>query len=100
MTFAELAAVRRTTKRAAVTLIRRHGWRRQRDNQGHVIALVPLTWAIPAEATAANGEAHSEPHREGQGASHSEPAAEFDAALAAIREAHAGEIAALLSTAT
>jgi hypothetical protein len=47
MTFAELAAARGIGKDSAITLVRRHGWRRQRDNQGHVIALVPLTWAEP-----------------------------------------------------
>ena len=32
MTPAELSPIRGTSKRAAITLIRRHGWRRQRDN--------------------------------------------------------------------
>jgi len=45
MTFAELGAARGISKASAIKLIRRHGWRRQRDNQGHVRALVPLTWA-------------------------------------------------------
>ena len=45
MTFAELGAVRGISKASAIKLVRRHGWRRQRDNQGHVRALVPLTWA-------------------------------------------------------
>src|SRR5689334_17589427 len=81
MTFADLAAIRGTSKRAAVTLIRRHGWRRQRNNEGHVIALVPLTWTTPEET-------HKEPH----GTTHSEPlseahneanAAAFETALAA-----------------
>jgi hypothetical protein len=44
MTFAELAKVRGISKASAIKLIRRHGWRRQRDNQGHVRALVPLPW--------------------------------------------------------
>jgi len=44
MTFAELAEVRRISKASAIKLIRRHGWRRQRDNKGHVRALVPLPW--------------------------------------------------------
>ena len=45
MTFKELAEARRISRLSAATLVRRHGWRRQRDNRGHVIALVPLTWA-------------------------------------------------------
>jgi hypothetical protein len=54
MTFAELAAARGISKDSAITLVRRHGWRRQRDNQGHVIALVPLTWAQESEGRADN----------------------------------------------
>jgi hypothetical protein len=45
ISFAELAAARGISKASAIKLVRRHGWRRQRDNQGHVRALVPLTWA-------------------------------------------------------
>jgi hypothetical protein len=45
MSFAELGAARGISKASAIKLVRRHGWRRQRDNQGHVRALVPLTWA-------------------------------------------------------
>jgi chromosome segregation ATPase len=91
MTFQELAAIRGTSKRAAVTLIRRHGWRRQRDNQNRVIALVPLTWAT-TENTA---EAHEAPHSE----AHSLPAGQaytaFETALAAIEAVHARELATL-----
>ena len=41
MTFAELAAAREISKASASRLVRRHGWRRQRDNQGTVRILVP-----------------------------------------------------------
>ena len=41
MTFAELAAAREISKASASRLVRRHGWRRQRDNQGMVRILVP-----------------------------------------------------------
>lgn len=41
MTFAELATARGISKLSAAALVRRHGWRRQRDNRGRVIALVP-----------------------------------------------------------
>jgi hypothetical protein len=96
MTFAELATIRGTSKRAAITLIRRHGWRRQRDNQNRVIALVPLTWAVTEPAGQAHGEAHREthtaPHNEPTGQAH---AAAFETALAAIREAKDSEIATL-----
>lgn len=88
MTFAELAAVRGTSKRAAVTLIRRHGWRRQRNNEGHVIALVPLTWAIPEEAREAHAETRGGPNSEAH-------ITTFETALAAIEASHAAEVAAL-----
>jgi hypothetical protein len=42
MTFAELADARGISKSSAIKLVHRHGWRRQRDDQGHVRALVPL----------------------------------------------------------
>lgn len=42
LTFKELADLRRISKDSAVSLVRRRGWRRQRDNEGHVRALVPL----------------------------------------------------------
>jgi hypothetical protein len=88
MTFAELAAIRGTSKRAAVTLIRRHGWRRQRNNEGHVIALVPPTWATPEQA---NGEAHDDDHREPDSEGHSEAHATpfHSKALAALEVAMA-----------
>jgi hypothetical protein len=42
MTFAELSEMRRISKASAIKLVRRHGWRRQRDNQGHVRALASI----------------------------------------------------------
>ena len=45
MAFADLADARRISKASAIKLVRRHGWRRQRDNKGNVLALVPLPWA-------------------------------------------------------
>jgi hypothetical protein len=44
LTFRELAAAHGISKASAQSLIRRHGWRRQTDNQGRVKALVPLIW--------------------------------------------------------
>jgi hypothetical protein len=49
MTFADLADARRISKASAIKLVRRHGWRRQRDNKGNVLALVPLPWAQDTE---------------------------------------------------
>jgi hypothetical protein len=49
VSFEELAKARGVTKPSAIKLVRRHGWRRQRDNQGHVRALVPTAWLTPEE---------------------------------------------------
>jgi hypothetical protein len=54
MTFAELAGARGISKASAIKLVRRHGWRRQRDNEGHVRALVPGTWATGEQDSTAD----------------------------------------------
>jgi hypothetical protein len=41
MTLAELARARGTSKASAARLVRRHKWRRQPGNDGHVRVLVP-----------------------------------------------------------
>ena len=41
VTLRELAEIRGISQHSATRLVRRHGWRRQTDNQGHVRALVP-----------------------------------------------------------
>jgi hypothetical protein len=43
VSFADLAAQRGISRAAASKLVRRHGWRRQTDNQGRVLILVPET---------------------------------------------------------
>ena len=92
MTFAELAKVRGISRLSATTLVRRHRWRRQRDNQGHVIALVPLTWAKPD----AGGQADDLPDKQPDNRPDSQGyIAAFEATLATVREAHAGEVSAL-----
>jgi hypothetical protein len=50
MTFAELGQSRDINRASAIKLVRRHGWRRQKDNEGHVRALVPVTWATADDA--------------------------------------------------
>jgi hypothetical protein len=50
MTFAELEDNRGISKASAIKLVRRHGWRRQWDNKGNVLVLVPLPWAQATEA--------------------------------------------------
>jgi hypothetical protein len=92
MTFKELAQARGISRLSATTLVRRHGWRRQRDNQGHVIALVPLTWASLDEPDKADDRPHKQPDNQPDSQGY---VAAFEAALAAIREAKDGEIAVL-----
>ena len=87
MSYEALAQARGTTKRAAVVLVRRKRWPRQTNNAGHVTALVPATWAEPREEGAVPG--HSAPN----GATHAITV--LESALEALREAHAGERAAL-----
>jgi hypothetical protein len=88
MTFAELAAARGISKLSAAALVRRHGWRRQTDNRGRVMALVPRDGPElrrPVEAD------HPRDHPP------DDPAytAAFETALAAIEAAHARELATL-----
>jgi hypothetical protein len=49
MTFDELGQARGISRSSAIKLIRRHKWRRQKDNEGHVRALVPAAWAAGQE---------------------------------------------------
>ncbi|HEU0218952.1 MAG TPA: hypothetical protein VFQ90_20010, partial [Stellaceae bacterium] len=70
MTYAEIADARGTERRAAVMLVRRHGWRRQRNNAGHTIALVPATWQERADTDrdrhgSGNGALHDDRHGSG-----------------------------------
>jgi hypothetical protein len=97
MTFAELSALRGTTKRAAVMLVRRHGWRRMNDNQGRVIAFIPATWAeaIPRDVARepplpplVTSSTEASPF-------HAAALAALEDALSALREAHARELSLL-----
>jgi hypothetical protein len=86
MTYDEVAAVRGTTRRAAVMLVRRHKWRRQKDNEGHTRALVPATWAEMAEAKSSdNGSGHSNRYP-------GRALEVLEGALVALQEAHAREL--------
>ena len=101
LTFAELAATRGTSKRAAVMLIRRHGWRRQRNNAGHTIALVPPMWLQRTTDDAdGNGDGHStrhgSGHSDGHAASfHARALAALEDAMSSLRDAHTDEVSAL-----
>jgi hypothetical protein len=92
MTFAELAEARGISRLSAATLVRRHGWRRQRDNRGHVIALVPLTWASSEPDDQADNRHDKQPDNPPDSQGY---IAAFETALAAVREAKDSEIATL-----
>ena len=47
MTYPELAALRRVSRASAERMVRRHKWRRQDDNRGHVRAYIPAEWCVP-----------------------------------------------------
>jgi colicin import membrane protein len=49
LTFAELSQLRGISKTAAMKLVSRHGWRRQKNNKGQVRALVPVAWVTDAD---------------------------------------------------
>jgi hypothetical protein len=90
MTYEALAQARGTTKRAAVVLVRRKKWPRQKNNAGHVTALVPVTWATEtSSAQPEEGAGHSAPN----GAGHA--IAVLERTVEALREAHAMERSAL-----
>lgn len=93
MTFAELAEARGIDKRSAVVLVRRHGWRRQRNNEGHVIALVPADWAHRETDSAGYSRGHSQTDNAADTSTYA--ATTFETTLAAIEAAHAGELAAV-----
>jgi hypothetical protein len=93
MTYDEIAAARGTTKRAAVMLVRRHKWRRQKDNEGHTRALVPATWTDNAEAKGGdNGSGNSDRYSDRYSGRAIEA---LEGALVALQEAHARELVVL-----
>jgi hypothetical protein len=49
LTFVELSQLRGISKTAAMKLVSRHGWRRQKNNKGQVRALVPVAWVADAD---------------------------------------------------
>jgi len=91
MTFSELAKVRGISKLSAARLVRRHGWRRQQDNQGHVIALVPSIWVNPADnppASPRDDPPDDLSDKATRPADNPPDAASLVAALAAVESAH------------
>jgi hypothetical protein len=105
LTKAELAEARGITIASATRMIRRQGWRRQPGNDGRVRVFVPQGQSDPRPQVRPEGTPQVTPedgeesdHRAapkvtpGSALSLSEA---FSAALAEIREAHAGEVATL-----
>jgi hypothetical protein len=94
MTKAELAAARGISIESVERLMRRHRWRRQPGNDNRVRVLVPSDWMTPSDT--------DPPHRPpplpiGGPPAHPPPvrpdADAVETVLAALREAHAAELA-------
>jgi septal ring factor EnvC (AmiA/AmiB activator) len=91
LTYGQLASVRRISRGSAVRLARRMKWARQAGNDGFARVLVPVAWQEPAgDRTRDNPDDATE-----EGPRDSDASVAFQAALIAVREAHAGEVAAL-----
>jgi chromosome segregation ATPase len=96
LTYRQIADLRRISKASAERLVRRHRWRRQEDNQGITRALVPPDWAEPTRPLPPDIRTDDRPDIRADGRPDVTPATVvLEAALAAVREAHAGEIGAL-----
>jgi hypothetical protein len=96
ISFADLAALRGISRASASKLVRRHGWRRQTDNQGRVLILVP---AEALDRPTDTPPDRPSPMTDGRAADSPSDrpmdAAAFEIALAAIEAAHAVEVATL-----
>jgi hypothetical protein len=90
LTYDELACLRGINQQSAVKLVRRQQWRRQTGNRGTVRVFVPDEWLSRPWSQDEPGQAGTEPGTS-PGATQDSPAA-VEAVLAALREAHAGEI--------
>jgi chromosome segregation ATPase len=80
MTYADLAALRGINHASAFKLALRRKWRRQKNNTGQMTVFVPSAWSDTSQ-----DNAHDVSHQ----------AETFQAALVAVREAHASETATL-----
>ena len=57
MSYTELATARRIAMSSAIKLVKRRGWRCQKDNHGTLRALVPPEWSEPAPGKDYNPDA-------------------------------------------
>jgi hypothetical protein len=76
----ELAEVRGVSQHSATRLVRRHHWRRQTDNRGHVLALVPL-WALEQQTDKPMGRQSAVPSAESTVVPSARPLGELSAAI-------------------
>lgn len=84
LSYSQIAALRGISRTSAERIVRRAKWRRQVDNQGVTKAAVPLAYAETERTNPPDSQGGNPPDF-----------ARFEVALAAIREAKDGEIAAL-----
>jgi chromosome segregation ATPase len=90
LTYDELAQIRGISRPSAERLVLRNRWRRQRDNQRVVRILVPLDRLSDDTSDHASADTSADVSSDVSGA-----IGAFEAALEAIKSAHAGEISAL-----
>jgi hypothetical protein len=95
LTYVELATLRRIDRHSAVKLVGRHGWRRQKDNQGTLRIFVPSDWAkAPNKGTDSATNTGTERGAADIAAFETALTA-FKTALTAVEAAHASEVASL-----
>ena len=108
MTYGELATARGIDRQSAVKLVRRQHWRRQEGNNGTTRVFVPEDWSSRAKSRDAGPDETRDDARDISGfeaavealkAAHAVEIATLErthqSALAVVREAHAGEVTAL-----
>jgi hypothetical protein len=78
----ELAEIRGISQHSATRLVRRNGWRRQRDNRGHVLALVPAE-ALDLPGASPEGRQRASP---GQPPDMAHAIGALESAVTALRE--------------
>ena len=101
MTFAELARSRGISRDSAIALVRRKRWRRQRDNRGHTLALVPddgPELRRPIAASQDDNRHDDTPDDRGAASFHARALAALEGALEALQEGHKAEVSALQTT--
>ena len=101
MTFAELARSRGISRDSAIALVRRKRWRRQRDNRGHTLALVPddgPELRRPIAASQDDNRHDDATDDRGAASFHARALAALEGALEALQEGHKAEVSALQTT--